>query len=352
MVSWCESMGISMKGHPAIYFLPPIQPAWIGAGRPTDEQLDKHFREIISTYGERIKVWDVINEPVHNSIGDVRPWYNLFHALMGGKGTLVCNEYEAFSDTGYPAFFNFVSSYLKSGTRIDVVGLQGHDEVNSATPLGRVIDTLNGYKNLGKPIHITELSFPTNGNPITRSPWRGKWDEATHAKYVCDYYRTCFSHPSVENITWWDFADGPQGSWRMNTGLLRADGTPKAAYTALKDLICNKWMTKGLSLTAVAGKTTTSKVFRGKYKMTVTLVDGTTETREISVDRGTGIQTIDVTLGVAQPASAAPKMMMTAKTVSEAPKEPSPWEKLVERAQANSERKRLEKEAAAPETEG
>jgi hypothetical protein len=63
--------------------------------------------------------------------------------------------------------------------------------------------------------------------------------EARQAEEALQHYKTLFSHPLVEGITWWDIADG--GWLNAPAGLLRRDGSSKPAYEELLNLIRGDW---------------------------------------------------------------------------------------------------------------
>ena len=82
------------------------------------------------------------------------------------------------------------------------------------------------------------------------------------------FYKTCFAHPAVVAITWWDLCD--RGSWLKGSGMLRADMSPKPVYTALKRLIHQQWMTHLKGTTGRDGRFT-FRGFRGNYAVTVSV---------------------------------------------------------------------------------
>lgn len=66
-----------------------------------------------------------------------------------------------------------------------------------------------------------------------------------------EMYEILFSHPKVEAITGWDFADG---AWlNAPSGLLRADNSPKPSYRELQRLIHEEWTSQGELHTAENG---------------------------------------------------------------------------------------------------
>lgn len=53
---------------------------------------------------------------------------------------------------------------------------------------------------------------------------------------------TLFSHPAVEAVTYWGFADGQMWLGAPG-GFLREDGSKKPAYDALQSLVRDQWWT-------------------------------------------------------------------------------------------------------------
>ena len=64
--------------------------------------------------------------------------------------------------------------------------------------------------------------------------------EARQADEIVRHYRTLVGHPAVRSATYWGLTD--TRAWLgAPSGLVRADGTPKPAYHALKRLIKGEW---------------------------------------------------------------------------------------------------------------
>ena len=161
------------------------------------------------------------------------------------------------------------------------VGIQAHEPRTMRFPLEQVERVLDQYAAFGVPIHITEFTPCSAGQPITGSHRTGVWNETAQAEYAERFYRVCFGHPAVAGITWWDLSD--QGSWLEGGGLLRKDLSPKPAYDALWRLIHRQWRTQVEGRTDGTGGLAL-RGFLGRYRVTVEF-GGATKEAEFDLTR-------------------------------------------------------------------
>jgi GH35 family endo-1,4-beta-xylanase len=153
---------------------------------------------------------------------------------------------------------------MLKGARIDAIGAQFHmfesreSEIAKSSYLYNpksLYDHMNLYSNLSKHLQVTEITIPAYSND--------EKDEEIQAEIIKNLYRVWFSHPSMEQIIYWNLVDGyayvenptpeairwSQGNMSVGEnvyygGLLRFDLSPKPAYYAIKDLITKEWHTE------------------------------------------------------------------------------------------------------------
>lgn len=278
LISWCKSNNITIKGHPLLWGFDFLYPTWTNGVKPTDDQNTKHVTDIINKYKSDIKIWDVINENGHYKNIDNAKYYNLVKTLQSDCVS-ISNDFGMFQDDYNPEIYTYYQNLFNIGTKIDIMGLQAHQSnADDAYPINKVYDTLNCYASLGKPLYITEMSVPSDNNPVGLSTWRGTWNETTQANYLVDFYTLCFAHPNVNSISTWDFVDAADEAncWRKDIGLIRSDGTPKEAYNKLKNLITSVWNTSATLTTNLSGGVNTSAYY-GTYDIDVTYKSKTTK---------------------------------------------------------------------------
>ncbi len=142
----------------------------------------------------------------------------------------------------------------------------------------------------GKPLQITEVTVPSYS-------WETE-DEELQGEIIEKLYSIWFSHPSVEQIIYWNLVDGyahvddpekiasSQGDMTLGEnyyhgGFIRFDMTPKPAYNK----ICELFGKDGALTQETASNEYGNAYFRGfygEYDITVT-ADGKTVSKTINV---------------------------------------------------------------------
>ncbi|MCS6569588.1 endo-1,4-beta-xylanase [Curtobacterium flaccumfaciens pv. flaccumfaciens] len=286
---WFRDRGIALKGHPLVWHT--VQPDWL-LGLPLDEveQLQRErIRREVSAFAGTIDTWDAINEVVIMPVFDNGD--NAITPLARAKGripmiqmafeearaanpraTLLLNDFDLSS-----AYECLIEGVLEAGVQIDAIGLQTHMHQGywGEDTMLAMVDRFARY---GLPLHLTETSLVSGDlmpahivdlNDHQVASWPSTPEgEARQADDIERHYRSLVGHPSVEAITYWGITDA--GAWLgAPIGLVRADGTPKPSYDALRRLVKEEWWLGPTVLRTDDRGRVQVRGFRGDYRVDV-----------------------------------------------------------------------------------
>ncbi len=221
-VSWAESAGLIVKGHPLYWPIPKAVPAWVSRYDLATQMkfLEVRVRNLVARFHGRVKLWDVTNELLWEPpLAELpsRSWPHLAKTAAiaapaadvirwcrfeDPKATLVMNDYGLEADSpksvpkakdGTPVtaalqrrrFLELIAELRRRGAAPDALGTQSH----TGTWLSPAAQ-LTVYDELaqsGLPIHITEYGPPPN----------------VPDEYSANFLTVAFSHPSVEAFFFW-----------------------------------------------------------------------------------------------------------------------------------------------------
>ena len=255
----------------------------------------------------------LVNSPPEFDFGYSYQSYNL-------DDNLAVNDYS----TTYSDFLKQARTTLGNLDSIDTIGIQfypgahvspqyGAGEAPAFTP-SWLVDTANRYNTLfGKPVHITELSFPSSYDTGTwhSGYWKQPWDEATQADYAESVYTMMFADPNVHSVLYWDMSD--DGSFVTDGGLIRADLSAKPSFTRIQGLI-DSWTTHDEEQLTDTGGQTTLGGFGGDYDVTVVAPDGKTVNTTAHIDER---QENDLTVGGFNPVPTTTSIVPDHKTAGD-----------------------------------
>lgn len=210
---------------------------------------------MLGRYGDRVALWDVVNEPLDVVTGDFDQ--NLFFRTLGPgwvaeaftlaravdpAAELVLNEFSL----GYPspkldALVQLVTDLRAAGVPVDGIGLQAHFFPFLPLPNRDVFEgSLRTLAALGVRVELTEVDV---------SLWHFRNDPdplASQAAFYGDVVAACMAVPECRAVTMWGLHDGdtwldgfaPFDQAAPNAPLL-FDATlrPKPAYVAVRDAV-------------------------------------------------------------------------------------------------------------------
>ncbi|MEI7732475.1 MAG: endo-1,4-beta-xylanase [Verrucomicrobiota bacterium] len=279
-IPFAAKHGITLKGHPLLWHA--YNPNWLPKDANELRALyQKRFREISSRFGDKIPIWDVVNESLVCRTN--YPLYTPDHAYVGwafkeavplfpAGNTMMINEVTSFNfiSADKNPYLSQIKNLLADGAQIRGIGLQYHyfrraalDKflVSANCNPAKMLDLYEALADFQLPLFITEITIPSAGSE----------GEALQAQVVSDHYRLWFSAPTMAGITWWNLGDGTavKGENEAMGGLMDGELKPKAAYQALDHLINEEWKTQAKAQTDAQG-TTRIRGFYGKYQVSVT----------------------------------------------------------------------------------
>lgn len=252
IVAFAEANGMKMRGHTLVWH--NQNPTWLTRKIKTRDDaiavLKDHIQTVVGRYKGRIAAWDVVNEAVDDSTGELRqsPWLTAigpdyialafqFAHEADPDARLYYNDYGAEGVGGKgDAVYELVKGLKEAGVPIDGVGWQGHFQ--SSSFIMDMKDNGRRLAELGLEVSITELDIRI---PIPPTDLMLK----NQAKMYKKVTETCLALPNCKAIVTWGFTD--KHSWVP--GFFSGEGaalpfdetyTPKLAYDAIRAALLQK----------------------------------------------------------------------------------------------------------------
>ena len=286
---WFVDHGCQVKGHPLVWHT--LTADWL-RDMPTDEveaTVRARIRREVADFADVVRTWDAINEAVIMPVFRNEQHRNAISRLAWERGriatvrlafeearatnpaaTLVLNDFDM-----SPAYECLIEGVLEAGIQVDALGLQSHMH-QGYWGEEKMLAILERFSRYGLPIHMTETTLVSGHlmppeiddlNDYQISSWPStSAGEERQADELVRHYRTLLSHPSVQAITYWGLSD--DGAWLgAPSGLVRADGTRKPAYDALRGLVKGEWWLPPTRLRTDDAGRVEVRGFLGDYKL-------------------------------------------------------------------------------------
>jgi GH35 family endo-1,4-beta-xylanase len=284
IADWCADNGLILRGHTLVWETGAQTPSWVSGLQcstypPTStmmDEIDERINVTVGRYAGQIVQWDVDNEMLSGNMFDCLGEAGRAHFWQQANSVdpdcaFMMNEYSGNSFGGYDGgpYKTRAQGLIALGAPIEAIGIQAH-VASPFQPETYYNNVLNVLDDLGLPIMATEFDVE-------------QADVSQRATDLENFYRICFSHPSMAGIIQWGFWDGAQ--WRANAQLVETDWTINAAgqrYISLLD----EWTTQDANLSDSNGKVN-FRGFHGTYQLTLSKAGEATEVHIIQLDPDT-----------------------------------------------------------------
>ncbi|WP_433796703.1 endo-1,4-beta-xylanase [Actinoplanes sp. CA-252034] len=286
---WFTDRGARVKGHPLVWHT--LAPDWLRE-LSTDEveaTVRARIRREVTEFADVVHTWDAINEVVIMPVFRNEKHPNAITRLAMDRGriatvrlafeearaadptaTLLLNDFDMSA-----AYECLIEGVLEAGIRIDAIGLQSHMH-QGYWGEDRTLAVLDRFARYGLPLHLTETTLVSGDlmppeiddlNDYQIPSWPTTPEgEQRQADEIVRHYRTLVGHPSVQAVTYWGFTD--HDAWLgAPAGVVRADGTPKPAYHALRDLVKGEWWLAPTTLRTDHAGRVEVRGFLGDYRL-------------------------------------------------------------------------------------
>jgi len=287
---WFVDHGCRVKGHPLVWHT--LTADWLREMSTADVEaaVRARIRREVADFADVVHAWDAINEAVIMPVFRNERQRNAITRLAWERGriatvrlafeearatdpaaTLLLNDFDL--STAYECL---IEGVLEAGIHVDAIGLQSHMH-QGYWGEEKTLAILERFSRYGLPIHMTETTLVSGAlmppevedlNDYQPPSWPSTpAGERRQGDEIVRHYRTLLSHPAVQAITYWGLSD--DGAWLgAPSGLVRADGTPKPAYDALRTLLKQEWWLSPTKLRTDDAGRVNVRGFLGDYQLT------------------------------------------------------------------------------------
>lgn len=267
MLDMLLERNITVLGRPLFWSHSWVTPQWLAGKSFSDlkKYLEKHIRTVIGHYGNKIKVWEVVNE-MHDWANELsldqkqlieiaKFAFDVARDANPDIKLLVNNccpfaEYVQLRkwgqrDAKFPQRtpHQFTRDLLEAGADFDLIGAQVYF-VHRTIP--ETVQFIERYSEFGKPMHLAEIGSPSKGITIefweddldwSTQPyeWHRHWDEELQADWLEKIFTIGYSKQYIQAANWYDFAD-PIGFLKSGGILRSVNGEKKSACDRLLKL--------------------------------------------------------------------------------------------------------------------
>ena len=253
VVGFAAANGLAVRGHTLWWAQDQFTPDWVVAiADPAvlRAEMAEHITAVVDRYEDRVRRWDVVNEPLETLGTDLSD--NVAARLLGPgwiaeifamahaadpTAELWINETATDWVPGkHEALVALAASLLDDGVPLHGVGLQMHRPSVDGPPPGVLEAQIRDFVDLGLEVAITELDVPTS--PADPDAFAAQAD--AYRRIV----EACLAVDGCVEVTMWGLTDA--STWLDSVGwfepptrplLFDEAFQPKPAYAAVRDAL-------------------------------------------------------------------------------------------------------------------
>ena len=240
LMTFAQLHDMSVRGHPLVWHR--TLPVWVEESNVEDREvlLREFITRLVNRYGDDVAIWDVINEPMNDSDGQLRE--SLWFEAMGESyidiaflqareldptATLVLNEFDiGFAGPKFDGFLALIDRMQDRDVPFDAVGFQMH-VFSEYDQFDDLADHMEAVAQRGLDIHITELDVALSGGGT----------EAIQADVYRQVIEVCKAQPRCTVLQTWGFTDRYSFRTDFNPLYLDRNHQVKEAYSAIQEAL-------------------------------------------------------------------------------------------------------------------
>lgn len=204
---------------------------------PRLEPWQNYVRTTVNRYKEKIKHWEIWNEPNISVFWQPQPNPDEYFSLLQASYTTIKQVDPSAKVIGICSAgtdMNFIEAVLNKGggKYMDIISVHPYrwpstpEETGFLGEMQRLRALLQRY-GLNIPIWITEVGWPTHNGGVP---------EDVQARMLVRTYIIAIGSKLVDKVFWYDYRDDgtDPADPEQNFGIIKRDFTPKKAYNAFK----------------------------------------------------------------------------------------------------------------------
>ncbi|MBC7326590.1 cellulase family glycosylhydrolase [bacterium] len=204
---------------------------------PRLEDWQKYVKTTVNRYKDKIKYWEIWNEPNIPTFWQPKPNPDEYFSLLQASYTTIKQVDPTAKVIGVCSAgtdFDFIEAVLNKGggKYMDIISVHPYrwpstpEETGFLAEMLKLRSTLQRY-GLNIPIWITEVGWPTHDKGVS---------EDVQARMLVRTYVIAIGSKLVDKVFWYDYRDDGNNPSdpEQNFGIIRRDFTSKKAYNAYK----------------------------------------------------------------------------------------------------------------------